>query len=208
MKKRLKIPVRNNNQINLAVSFKLWFCIGMPNNIGPEIFELEYDAFSTKYKCCPSCYDEFSENYKNKALFICAAIEKDKIIGVRIFEKINCKYYHSWIIVTKYTHRRMGIGSILSNLVATTLRYQGVKYLSSWIHIDLDVVKILGRHAPLLSKMDILCNKEQKLLRQLEEHREKPKSFYGNHRTVCDYYDMVDSSCGAANFYVHSLEGE
>ena len=201
-----KMHLRNNNHIDSGICFRLWFCLGMPNDIGPEIFELEYDAFSTKYKCCPSCYDEFNEKYNNKSLFLCTAIDNDKIIGVRVFERINFEYFHSLMIVVKLDYRKRGIGSIVSALATTALRYQGVKHLSSWTHIDLNVVKIMERHAPLLSKAGRLCDKEQELLRKLEEYRGKPKGFYGNRRTMRDHYDMVDGSCGAANFYIHSLE--
>ncbi len=178
---------------------------GIGDDIGHDLFEIEVELFKDKYKCCPSTYEEFIANYKDKMLFIVSIFFKQKLVGVRIFEKITEEYMHSLLFAVKKQYQKKGLGSLICFMSASSLSWYGYNYVSSWTHESLSVVNVLAKYAPVLSYEPIFSPKERELLNQLEIYRSKESGFYGKRRLVPDYYEMTNGEIGKANFNVHKL---
>jgi hypothetical protein len=196
-----KKEVMFKNEIRLVIENS----IGIPSKYKSQIFEIEKATFENTYERCPKTMAEFEKRYNNKKLYIVLGFHKEKIIGFRLFEKINDIQIQSMFMVVVEKYRGLKISTIICAFSYEYFKWLGFKYITSWTHIDITASKILAKFAPYLSTTAKLNKEEIRLLNNFENYIGKPKGYYGSNRRVKRFYNMLNNEVGDAMFWVHLL---
>ena len=175
----------------------------MTEGLAKQVYELERDVFSNKYKDCPKSFDDFQDRRLNRELVSVLLLINGKVLGARLFEAIDSMHFHSLLMAINETHRGRGFGNLLCMLSIAYLKWRGIKYISSWTHIDIQSETILAKFAPLVSRSDELTEVELSCRKGFEQARKK-KTF-GTKRKITNFYKMVYGSNGDAKFWVHQI---
>ena len=175
----------------------------MTKGLAKQVYELERDVFSKKYEDCPKSFDEYRERRLNRELVSVVLLINGKVIGARLFEAIDSIHFHSLFMAINESHRGRGFGNLLCMLSIAYLKWRGIKYISSWTHIDIQPETILAKFAPLVSRSDELTEIELSCRKGFEQARKKKDC--GTKRKITNFYKMVAGSNGDANFWVHQI---
>jgi len=194
-----------NNKKILRNGLSAQILHNIPEHIDRKVYELEYNTFSKRYVKCPSTYHEYRIRQSSRNIVATLLFHNSDLAGVRMFELINPNHCHSMMMAISPPYREQGLADLICALSVNYLRWLGIRYISSWTHIHLQVVNILERYAPLLSRSEKLSEVELSCRIAYEESRKPREKHYGQKRTIEKFYKMVDGSIGDAYFWVHQI---
>lgn len=177
----------------------------IPEQIDRKVFDLEYDVFSNTYEKCPPTYEDYRLRRSNRTRIATMLFNNTELAGIRMFELLSPEHCHSMMMGVKPRYSGQGIANLICAISAEYLKWQGINFITSWTHVDLQVAGILNRYAPIVSRSHQLSDLELSLRIAFEKSRNLEKEHFGQKRRIENYYKMVDGSNGDANFWVHEV---